>query len=72
MYRHPHVHNPDMATSAAQVARMGRRHRRSFDARFPMLANVDFQYSWNGDLCLSLNIVRPFGEVEEGIYAACC
>ena len=70
--RNTFTYNPGMATSAAQVARMRRRHRRSFDARFPMLADVDFQYSWGGHLCLSLNAVPAFGEVEEGIYAACC
>ena len=37
-----------------------------------MLADVDFQYSWGGHLCLSLNAVPAFGEVEDGIYAACC
>jgi glycine/D-amino acid oxidase-like deaminating enzyme len=70
--RNTFTYNPGMATSAAQVARMRRRHRRSFDARFPMLADVDFQYSWGGHLCLSLNAVPAFGEVEDGIYAACC
>ena len=31
-----------------------------------------FEYSWAGRLCLSLNHVPAFGEVEEGLYSACC
>ena len=70
--RNTFTYNPGMATSEAQVARMRRRHRKSFDARFPMLGDVELQYSWGGHLCLSLNSVTVFGEIEEGIYAACC
>jgi glycine/D-amino acid oxidase-like deaminating enzyme len=72
LVRNTFTYNPGMATSAAQVARMRRRHRRSFEARFPMLAGVELQYSWGGHLCLSLNAVPAFGEVEERIFAACC
>ncbi len=42
------------------------------DARFPDLAALPFEYSWAGRLCLSLNHVPAFGEVEEGLYSACC
>jgi glycine/D-amino acid oxidase-like deaminating enzyme len=72
LVRNTFTYNPNMATSAAQVARMRHRHRRSFEARFPTLAEVDLQYSWGGHLCLSLNSVPAFGEIDEGIYAACC
>lgn len=47
-------------------------HDRSFSARFPMLNDVEMEYSWGGPLCLSWNSVPVFGEVEEGVYAAVC
>ena len=47
-------------------------HDRSFSARFPMLAGIDMEYRWGGLLCLSLNTAPAFGELEPGLYSACC
>src|SRR3546814_19663199 len=33
---------------------------------------VPMEFSWAGALCLSRNHVPAFGEVEPGLYAACC
>ena len=30
------------------------------------------EHCWGGRLCLSLNNVYAQGEVEEGVYSACC
>ena len=70
--RNTFTYEPGMEISAADVERVGRRHDRSFRARFPMLADVGMEHRWGGHLCLSLNTVPAFGEVEEGVYAACC
>jgi glycine/D-amino acid oxidase-like deaminating enzyme len=40
-------------------------------ARFPDLAAVPMEYSWAGRLCLTLNNVPVFGEIEEGLFSAC-
>ena len=37
-----------------------------------MLGNTEMQYRWAGQLCLSRNSVPVFGEVEKGLYVACC
>ena len=37
-----------------------------------MLAGVEMEYRWGGRLCLSRNGVAAFGEVDEGLYSACC
>ena len=37
-----------------------------------MLQRVNMQYRWSGALCLSRNSVPVFGELEKGVYAACC
>ena len=70
--RNTFTYNPDMRSSQAQIDGIGRRHDRSFRARFPMLGEVTMAYRWGGPLCLSLNSVPAFGEVETGVYVACC
>ena len=37
-----------------------------------MLGNMEMAYRWGGLLCLSLNNVSAFGEVEENLFSACC
>lgn len=64
--------DPSMEVSDRRVARMGRDHDRAFAARFPMLRDVEMEYRWGGRLCLSWNNVPALGEVEEGLYSACC
>ena len=70
--RNTFTYNPTMRTSRTQVERIGRQHDASFRARFPMLADVSMEYRWGGHLCLSLNSVPAFGEVEDGLYVAGC
>ncbi len=47
-------------------------HRRTFDARFPMLRHVEMEYSWSGRLCLSRNDAWALGELDRGLFSACC
>lgn len=64
--------DPGLKVSQARVAKIAAEQRRSFDARFPYLTQLPFEFSWAGRLCLSLNHVPAFGEVEEGLFSACC
>ena len=64
--------DPSMEVSAARIARVGRDHDKAFAARFPMLTGVGMEYRWGGRLCLSWNSVPATGEVETGLYSACC
>ena len=36
------------------------------------MEGLPLEFSWAGALCLSRNHVPAFGEVEEGLYSACC
>ena len=47
-------------------------HKKSFDARFPMLKGLEMAYQWGGHLALSLNNVAAFSEVEPDLFTACC
>ncbi len=66
------TYNPNLETTAAQVEKLGRVQDRAFAARFPMLPDVAMDHRWGGHLCLSLNSVPAFGEIEPGFYTACC
>ena len=65
-------YNPSMEVSDSFMSSAATSHNESFKARFPKLNKVSMEYSWGGRLCLSLNNVFAQGEVDEGIYSACC
>lgn len=67
-----YTYDPSIEVSNKRVARMAADQRRSFDARFPDLAALPFEFNWAGRICLSLNHVPAFGEIEESLYSACC
>ncbi|TIQ28768.1 FAD-binding oxidoreductase [Mesorhizobium sp.] len=58
--------------SDKRLAGIAAEQRASLDARFPDLKDVPFEHVWAGRLCLSRNHVPAFGEIEEGLYSACC
>lgn len=66
------TYDPALKVSERRVAGVAAEQRRSFDARFPGLESLPMDYSWAGALCLSRNHVPAFGEVEEGLFSACC
>jgi len=47
-------------------------HERTFAARFPMLRQVEMEYCWSGRLCLSRDDVWALGELQPGLFSACC
>lgn len=65
-------YDASMQVDEGKLARMARDHERAFAARFPMLKDVALEYRWAGRLCLSRNGVPALGEVDEGLYSACC
>lgn len=67
-----YTYDTSVALSPHRLETMAKEHRRSLDVRFPALSEVPFEHSWAGRLCLSRNHVPAFGEVEEGLYSACC
>lgn len=63
---------PGMVASDAALRRARRIHDQKFGNRFPDLRGIDMEFTWAGHLCLSRNSVSVTGELEEGLYAACC
>ena len=65
-------YNPKMRESAAYQAEIARRHKRLFDQRFPMLPEVEMEYTWTGYICLSQNGAPGFGRLADNVYCAVC
>ena len=63
---------PGRSVSDGRAARVYARHGGSLRARFPSLKDVDLQYQWGGLLCLSRNDGPAFGELDAGVFSACC
>jgi glycine/D-amino acid oxidase-like deaminating enzyme len=66
------TYDPSMQVTEARVAGIAAEQRKSFAARHPELTAVPMEFSWAGRLCLSRNNRPAFGEIEEGLYSACC
>lgn len=67
-YRYAYDYN----TSASQLKHVVHSHRASFISRYPSLRHVEFEHTWGGTSSLSGNFQTFFGQVDEGVYAACC
>nr|WP_067285683.1 FAD-dependent oxidoreductase [Marinobacterium profundum] len=67
-YRYAHDYN----TPQELLPGIRQRHREGFEARYPALKNVEFDYTWGGASSLSGNFETYFGELEKGIFASAC
>ncbi len=63
---------PTMESGPRQLQKAGRVHDRKFQERFPHLPDVRMEHRWAGMLCLSRNGSAAFGELENGVFSACC
>jgi len=64
--------NKDARPRSDYLARFSKHHRRSFERRFPMLPDVEFEYTWSGALAMSQNHEGFFGQLAPNIYGALC
>ncbi len=64
--------DPTLQVNESRLKQVSRTHDQSFRDRFPMLPKLDMEYRWGGRLCLSRNSVPVFGELETGLFSACC
>jgi glycine/D-amino acid oxidase-like deaminating enzyme len=63
---------PEMQSKASDLARAEKVMQQKFDQRYPQLAGMKMDHSWAGHLCLSRNAVTLLGEIEDGMFSACC
>jgi glycine/D-amino acid oxidase-like deaminating enzyme len=70
LIRNSFTFNPDGRSNSKYNERFVRRHKASFDQRFPMLPDVTFDYTWGGALAMSRNHNGFFGELAPNVYGA--
>lgn len=64
--------HPTIETTNIRLRNAGWVHDRKFRERFPHLSDMRMEHRWAGMLCLSRNGSAAFGELETGVYSACC
>lgn len=64
--------NPDGRPKQKYLQSCVSRHRLSFQRRFPMLPDVDLEYTWSGSLALAQNHQGFFGQLAPNVYGALC
>jgi glycine/D-amino acid oxidase-like deaminating enzyme len=64
--------NADGRSNPKYLQRFVKRHRESFERRFPMLHDVEFEYTWGGALSLARNHMSKFGQLGPNVYGALC
>jgi glycine/D-amino acid oxidase-like deaminating enzyme len=62
--------NPNQQPKPHCLERFKRNHRLSFERRFPMLPDVEFDYTWSGSLALTQNHKGFFGQLAPNVYGA--
>ena len=65
-------YRPGMRATEAERRQAAERHKRIFDARFPMLRDVELAHTWSGFTALTGNFAPGFGRLRAGVHTACC
>ncbi len=65
-------YHPKIKTTPIRLRDAGYVHDRKFKERFPHLDDIQMEHRWAGMLCLSRNGSSAFGEIESGVFSACC
>jgi glycine/D-amino acid oxidase-like deaminating enzyme len=72
LVRHQLIFDPDHRTAVRDHEAVRQRHMREFRNRYPMLPDIQFDYTWTGYVCLSRNHAPGFGRVAPNVWSAVC
>lgn len=64
--------DPSLEVNATRIERVAQDHDRAFARRFPKMRGIAMEYRWGGRLCISRNNVQVIGELDQGLFSACC
>lgn len=70
--RNRFMFDPTPEITKKRIAKVARDHDRAFAQRFPNLSEAAMEYRWGGRLCLSRYNVQVIGELDDGLFSACC
>lgn len=63
---------PSLTMNPEQLAVRRRRNLCGLRKRFPDLTNLDFEYSWSGNVCISRNSKPVFEKARDNLFLAGC
>lgn len=72
LIRHGINYCPGQRVTESERLAAQRRHKKLFDARFPMLPDVEMEHTWSGIVCLSQNNAPGFGQLAPNVWSAVC
>ena len=72
LIRNTYSFNSGLNPSEPDRLRVQRKHQNSLRNRFPMLPDLDFEYTWGGPLSLSRNGEPVFGALGQNVFGAFC
>ncbi len=64
--------HPSQETSPMRIRNASWVHERKLKERFPHIPNLRFAHHWSAMRCFSRNAGVIFGELEPGLFSACC
>lgn len=59
---------PSLSSSNEGLRAAWQQHRQSFERRFPALRKVNFEFTWGGMLCMTLNHQSVFKKVDDNLF----
>ena len=63
-------YQPSLRVGADDLGAVRLNHERAFRARFPMLPEVDLEYTWSGVMGITMNGAYSFGRLGTNLFAA--
>ncbi len=70
LVRHGTYYSGDFRLSQDMRSQLQASHVKGLRKRFPMLDNLDFEYTWAGVFCMTRNWMSFFGRLERGVFAS--
>ena len=70
LYRQGTYYTGDFRLNQAMRRQLIAEHTKGLRQRFPMLDNLDFQYTWAGVFCMSRGWKSIFGRLDRGVFAS--
>ena len=70
LFRHSTYYRGDFRLSHGLRRQLLATHLKGLRKRFPMLGNLNFEYTWAGVFCMTRNGASFFGRLETGVFAS--
>ena len=70
LIRYGTYYTSDFRLTEARRRKLQEVHRESLRRRFPMLGGIEFEHTWAGVFCMTMNWASHFGRLEPGVFVA--